>query len=68
MSSGGFCGYNGPQWKIKESEKMDKYLDLCQRAEKAVEHEADFGGTPEIVPKNLEKIFFELNRDQRKNR
>ena len=27
--------------KIKETKKIDKYLDLYQRAEKAVEHEND---------------------------
>ena len=40
-SLSGFCRSTGSQIEIKESEKIEKYLDLARGLKKSVEHEGD---------------------------
>ena len=54
------------EMKIKESETIDKYLDLAYRADKSVAYEGDvmvipiITGTLGIIPKDFDKRLEEL--------
>ena len=41
MWSSGFCCSSEPKVEIKESEMIDKYLELARELKMAVEHEGD---------------------------